>query len=64
MRRNILILYHEGSCFATKLKPTLLPAQPEDYLHQKGEVNSRLNKFIKSIQVQFLIFHFHQIHII
>ncbi len=35
MRRNILILYHERSCFSTKLKPMLLPAKPEVYLQYK-----------------------------
>ena len=46
MRRNILILYHEGICFATKLKPTLLPAQPEDYIHKKlAPVNSGVSFF-------------------
>ena len=38
MRRNILILYHEWSCFTTKLKLTILPAQPEVYLQEDSVI--------------------------
>ena len=50
MRRNILILYHEGSCFATKLKLTILPAQPEVYLQIKCVNNYTLYFILFSIE--------------
>lgn len=50
MRRNILILYHEGSCFATKLNLSSLPAQPEAYKQKKRcKLNSHRLKNCYSI---------------